>query len=87
MTIELGLKESRRYRYGILWLVLIGWLRNKQMGLVKLILLRQRCSKIHHKVKCSPVINSITLNLEGKIILSCKIAKEVYELKISLVFN
>lgn len=57
------------------------------MGLVKLILFRQRCSKIHHKIKCSPVINSIALNLQGKTILGSRTAKEVYELTLSLVFN
>lgn len=68
-------------------LVLIWWLRNKKMGLVKLRLLRQRCSKIHRKIKCSPLINSVTLNLQGGIILSSRTAKEVYELTISLVLT
>lgn len=56
------------------------------MGLVKLILLKQRCLKIHCKIKCSPVINSITLSPQGKIILSSRTAKEVYELTIYLVY-
>lgn len=57
------------------------------MRLVKLILFRQKCSKIHRKIKYSPVINSITLNLQGKIILSSRTAKEVYELTAFLIFN